>query len=255
MEKAVLEKIKCQIEEVLQVTDLPTAAAFDADGTLWPCDVGKNFFQYQVEKGLLKEKTQDPFKEFNRLSQERGRKIALMWLAQIQAGVSLKQMKEWVQSFLKENPFPVFRFQKNLIEWMGSKNISVFVVSSSLKWILDQALTIYSIPRNNIIGVKTQVEGGIITDKPLLPAPIHADKVLAFQKEQIEKRPLIFVAGNTLSDQALLESSSYLRLVVATARPGERNYESERKLLNIAKEKHWFYQDQMPDLIKQTEAV
>ncbi|MDE0119417.1 MAG: haloacid dehalogenase-like hydrolase [Bdellovibrionales bacterium] len=250
MEKIILKKIQYQIEEALENTDLPVSAAFDADGTLWPCDMGKNFFQYQVEKGLFKEKIQDPFVEFNRLSQEKSRKIALMWLAQIQSGVSLEQMEEWVKDFLKENPFSVFRFQKNLIEWMVSKNISVFVVSSSLKWVLDQALKAYPIPKNNIIGVKTQVEGGIITDKPIQPAPIHADKVEAFQRQQLKKQAPIFVAGNTLSDQALLELSSYIRLVVATARPGGRNYESERKLLNIAKEKHWFYQDQMPDLIK-----
>ncbi|MYE07155.1 MAG: hypothetical protein F4X95_00125 [Oligoflexia bacterium] len=249
MEEVILERIKFQIEEVLGSTDLPVTAAFDADGTLWPCDVGKNFFQYQIEKDLLNEKIRDPFTAFNRLSLEKDRKTALMWLAQIQSGVPLEQMKEWVQGFLKENPFPVFRFQKNLIEWMRSKNISVFVVSSSLKWVLDQALKAYPIPRNNIIGVKTQVEKGMITHKPHWPAPIHADKVAAFQKEQQKKPAPIFVAGNTLSDQALLEFSSYVRLVVATARPGDRNYESERKLLNIAKEKHWFYQDQMPDLI------
>ena len=248
MEKTMLKKIECQLEKVLSNTNSPITAAFDADGTLWPGDVGRTFFHYQVEKGLFKEKIMDPSLEFNRIAKERGRKAALIWLAQIQSGVSLEQMNGWVKDFLKENPFKIFRFQKYLIEWMVSKSISVFIVSSSLKWILDQALQKWPIPKDNVIGVQTWVEKGIITDKPIWPAPIHADKVSSFQKRNPKIRP-VFVAGNTLSDQALLELSSYIRLVVATAQPADRNYESERKLLGIAKDRNWFYQEKMPELI------
>ena len=126
----------------------------------------------------------DPPLEFNRISQKQGRKAALIWLAQVQAGVSLEQMDQWVETFLKEQPFKIFWFQKYLIEWMVSKNIIVFIVSSSLKWVLDQALQKYPIPKNNIIGVQTRVEKGVITDKPVWPTPIHKDKVLSFQKKK-----------------------------------------------------------------------
>ena len=243
----ILEKIQRQLEQVIENTNKPIAA-FDADGTLWPRDVGRDFFRYQVEKGFLKEKTLDPQAEFDYIKVEQGRKAALLWLAQVQSGLSLETLNHWIADFLQKNPLKIFLFQKHLIDWLMNRNVSVFVVSSSLKWVLDQALQIYNIPKENIIGVQTLVEEGVITDKLVLPAPVHQEKVQAFQKKNKEVAPL-FVAGNTLSDQALLEFSTHVRLVVATAQPGGRNYDSERQLIKIAKERNWFYQDGLLELL------
>ena len=244
MEKTLLEKIKFKLEPVIRDGD-QMFAAFDADGTLWPCDVGRDFFCYQIKEGLLKEKTQDPRADFDRICREQSRVSALLWLSQIQSGFSIDQMEQWVRDFLKQNNTEIFLFQKELINWLIDKNVQVFIVSSSLKWILDKALQKYDFPKVNIIGVETIVEKNIITDKVVFPAPINKDKVLAFQKRSKGINP-IFVAGNTLSDQALLELATHARLVVTTARPGEVNYPSERKLLNIAQSRNWFYQEGMP---------
>lgn len=247
MEQNILEKVKYHLQKIIE-NDHNPIVAFDADGTLWPCDVGKDFFYYQIKKGLLNRKISDPQAEFNRIDKEQGRKAALLWLAQIQSGFSIEKLNHWISSFLHKNPFKIFLFQRKLIDWLISKNVSVFVVSSSLKWVLDQALQGYNIPRKNIIGVRTLVEHGFITSKPVLPTPIHEEKVQAFQEETQGACPL-FVAGNTLSDQALLELSTQIRLVLSTAQIGERNYDSERKLLKIAKERNWFYQEEMPEVV------
>lgn len=244
MEKTLLEKIKLKLEPIIKERD-QLFAAFDADGTLWPCDVGRDFFSYQIKEGLLKIKTQNPRADFDYLCKERGKYFALLWLAQIQSGFSMDQMEQWIQDFLKQSNVEIFFFQKELIDWLRNKGVQVFIVSSSLKWILDKALQKYSFPQGNIIGVETIVKRGIITDEIILPAPINKDKVLAFQKKTKEMNP-IFVAGNTLFDQALLELSTHVRLVVSTARPGEINYPSERELLNIARSRNWFYQEGMP---------
>lgn len=244
MGKTFLEEIKFKIEPIIKNGD-QMFAAFDADGTLWPCDVGRDFFSYQIKKGLLREKTQDPRADFDRICKEQGRDSALLWLAQIQSGFSMDQMEKWVQGFLRQSPVKIFLFQKELINWLMDRNVQVFIVSSSLKWILDKALQKYDFPKENIIGVETKVEKNIITDKVVFPAPINKDKVLAFQKRSKGMSP-VFVSGNTLSDQALLELATHARLVVATAQPGEVNYLSERKLLSIAQSCDWFYQEGMP---------
>ena len=242
MEKVLLKKIIACLEKTLQETlekNLRPVAAFDADGTLWPRDVGKSFFQYQVANRIL---SKDPQEKFNSIRAEKGREMALIWLAQAQAGFSLKELNQWIREFLQQNPFRMFSFQQCLIEWLMSHKVEVFVVSSSLKWVLDQALLPYHIPQQNIVGVQTEVQKGIITDKPILPAPIQADKVPAFQAVAKGARPFL-VAGNTLADQALLEFSSHWHLVVRTAKPEDRNYDSERKLLKIAMDRSWFYYD------------
>lgn len=241
----ILEKIKYQLEKTLEKREPPFFGAFDADGTLWSSDVGKSFFLYQVEKGLLKGKTFHPQEDFDRVRVTKGKKQALCWLAQVQAGISLEQMRMWVSDFLREKPVKVFPFQKCLIDWLIRKNVQVFVVSSSLKWVLTEALKSYGLLEENIIGVETLVEKGVITDKLVLPPPIHKDKVEAFKRKTSGACP-IFCAGNTLSDQALLEYTSSVKLVISTAKEGERNYESERSLLEIARKKKWFYQDGMP---------
>ena len=244
MEKTFLEEIKFKLEPVIKNGD-QTFAAFDADGTLWPCDVGRDFFSYQIKEGLLMEKTQNPRADFDRICKEQSRDSALLWLAQIQSGFSMDQMENWVQDFLKKSNVEIFLFQKKLINWLIDRNVQVFIVSSSLKWILNKALQKYDFPEENIIGVETKVEKNIITDKVVFPAPINKDKVLAFQKNSKGINP-VFVSGNTLSDQTLLELATHVRLVVATAGPGEINYSSERKLLNIARSRNWFYQEGIP---------
>ena len=239
-----LENIKNKIKKAAKKTKKPFAA-FDADGTLWPHDIGKKFFHYQVMNNLLE--VSNPQKKFDHILQHKGKKAALIWLAQIQAGISVEKLKQQVKCFLQKNPFKVFLFQKQLVDWLVTENIQVFIVSSSLKWVLEEALKVYNIPLENIIGVETKINRKIITNKLVLPAPIHKDKVKAFQSRTNKALPL-FVAGNTLADQALLELASDVRLVVTTASPEQRNYDSERKLLKIAKTRNWFYQDGMPEL-------
>ena len=211
-------------------------------------DVGKGFFHYQVKKGLVP-KEKDPLGKFDRIREQYGKNIALQFPAQAQAGLSLSDLNQIIEEFFKENPLKVFIFQKKLIEWLYQKNIPVFIVSASLKWVLDYALESYPIPKENIIGVQTLVEKGVITDQLVLPTSIHNDKPLALKKHTGGKPPM-FVSGNTLSDQALLESGTGVRLVVASAKEGERNWESERKLLELAKERSWLYQSKMPELIE-----
>ena len=243
METTLLNKIIPCLEKSLPKTQKPVVA-FDADGTLWPRDVGKSFFQYQVKNKLLTTKNPDPQSEFHRIQKEHSRKQALIWLAQVQAGFSLQELHQYIGDFLAKNPFKMFAFQQELIKWCLQNKVEVFVVSSSLKWVLDQALEPYHIPKKNIIGVQTQIQKGIITDKPILPAPIHTNKVSAFQAHIRGVRPFLS-AGNTLADQALLEFSTQWRLVVATARFGEKNYDSERELIKIAIDRGWFYYDSL----------
>ena len=61
-----LKKIKCSLRDSIEQSACPEAA-FDADGTLWPSDVGRDFFQYQIEKGLLKSKIVNPRAQFERI--------------------------------------------------------------------------------------------------------------------------------------------------------------------------------------------
>ena len=129
MEKALLDKITSCLEKSWPQVPNPVVA-FDADGTLWPHDVGKSFFKYQVKNHLLN-KVSNPQTEFNRIREKESRKNALIWLAQAQAGTPLNQLNQWIKEFLTKNPFKMFPFQQKLIKWLMAHKIKVFVVSCS----------------------------------------------------------------------------------------------------------------------------
>ena len=241
MHALLLEQIKKSLRLVIDQTQNPMAA-FDADGTLWPSDIGKDFFKYQVQQKLLNHS--DPQQEFNNIKDKTSKKKALEWLALGQAGCRLTDIRQQVADFLKKHPINPFSFQQHLIEWLIKYKVSVFVVSSSLKWVLDEAIPMgYSIKCQNIIGVETKTVHGKITNQLVQPTPIQEDKPLAFHRCAGDSPP-IFSSGNTLSDQALLERASHIRLVIASAVHGRRNYDSEQALLTIAKQKKWFYLEQ-----------
>jgi len=242
--KETLKAIKHQVTKIVEknTSQQKLIAAFDADGTLWPADVGRSFFAYQVKEKLLEKKVSDPSFVFNQIRSQKGEKEAFLWLAKVQAGVLLDQFNDWVGDFLKKNSFQMFSFQEDILNFLRKKKVHIFVVSSSLKWTLVKVLKNYDIPPENIIGVETQVLNGKITDKAILPTSVEEGKVFALQKKTNGKLPF-FVSGNTLADKALLESSTHIRWVVSKASPKEKNYGSEKKLLKIAKEKNWFYID------------
>ena len=235
---SLLDQIKQAVIPLIDKTKNPIAA-FDADGTLWPSDVGREFFYYQVEHKLLKDP--HPNQTFHSIRQKQSRKEALKWLAKVQAKTSFSLMEEQVNNFLNQAPPIAFSFQKNLVEWLLQHKVSVFIVSSSLKWVLDKALVRagYPVSLSKAIGVETKVVNSQITHELIEPAPIEADKTLSLKKLVGNVRP-IFAAGNTLSDIELLKSA-FIRLTVASAVKGSKNYTSEQKLLTIAKKKNWFY--------------
>lgn len=233
-----LEQIKQKILKARPGRVRPFAA-FDADGTLWPVDVGRDFFQYQIQKKLLNiPRPQDEFDK--RLQTDDHRRRALTWLALNLKGKTLGQVKGWVQGFLKNYPLKVFDFQKELILWLCRQEVRVFVVSSSVQWVLEDVIQRYlpCIPPENIIGVKTKIKKGVITGDLVEPTPVQDEKVPSLLKQSGGQAP-VFAAGNTLSDLALLKSAR-VRLAVSTAGRESFNHNSEKKLQNLAKQNKWF---------------
>ena len=237
-----LKQVINRLEKALNTNKAQRVAAFDADGTLWPSDVGREFFYYQAQKGLLKNKFKDLRAEFEHVRNTKGKKMALLWLAEIQAGHSLTELNTWIQDFLLDKNFELFAFQTKIIKWLIHKKVQVFIVSSSLQWTLEQVLKNSIISLDNIIGVKTQVEKGIITNQALRPSPVQEEKVEALLEKTKGVKPF-FSVGNTLADKALLELSTHERMVIATAPPGAKNYDSERALLQEAQKNHWLFYD------------
>lgn len=233
-----LKKIKSALTEACQEVEQPIAA-FDADGTLWEIDMGEAFFDYQINQRLV-ELPEDPWDHYLTLK-AKDHPAAYLWLAQINKGVPETQLRQWAKQGLESvSPVPTFDAQKEIIDHLYSLGAKVYVVTASIKWAVEPAAALYGIPHEQVIGITTKVIDGKITDEKDGPITWRSGKVDGLLHHTQGQKPF-FASGNTTGDLALLESASHHRLVIATAKQGDTNFETERKMIQIAQERGWFH--------------
>ncbi|MCB0362547.1 MAG: haloacid dehalogenase-like hydrolase, partial [Bdellovibrionales bacterium] len=166
LSEQLVRKIILSLEKVIDESEGPFYAAFDADGTLWDTDIGENFFHYQIENRLVENLPPDPWEHYLKLKKEISPPAAYLWLAQINRGHSLEEVRAWSQECNKKGPaIPYLKGQKKIISFLHSKKVNVYVVSASIKWAIEPAAAIFDIPQERCLGVKTKIDPkGIITD-------------------------------------------------------------------------------------------
>jgi len=234
-----LKSIKESITTALENGANPIAA-FYADGTLWNTDIGEEFFKYQFEKKLLPPLTIHPIQHYHTLLQTKP-KEAFLWMAQINEGKNIKVVRQWAQEhFVSIKPFPFFNSIREIILFLQSLKVNIFVVTASVKWVVEPAITPLNIPIENIIGVSTKVKNDFITTEQEGVLSWQEGKVTGLLDKTIGLKPF-FCAGNSLGDLALLESATHVRLANCALPPSHSLYESEQQLLALAKSKEWFY--------------
>lgn len=230
--------IETEMESHFNQCGPPYYAAFDADGTLWDGDAGETFFHYQIAHCQLKglpEKAWDHYHAW-KLTDPLG---AYLWLAQINEGQTLAQVRAWAQNCMREHPqWPVFPAQKRLIHWLKGKGVRVFVVTASIKWAVEPLAPLLGLHYDDVIGVQTEVVDGIITPHQKGPITWKEGKAEALLTQTQGVAPL-FCSGNTMGDAALIGCSRLLKMAVTYAKPGDEIFETELSLQKLARENNW----------------
>ena len=233
-----VDEIKNKIDLALVDVNKPVAA-FDADGTLWPIDLGESFFNYQIDQNLLPALPEEPWKHYEKL-QTIEHKSAYLWLAQVNKDHPIETVRNWAQEAVDKNPqFSTFAFQKEIVSYLQEKNVEVYIVTASIKWAVEPGAKAYGIPQENVIGIETMVENNLVTDTQKGPITYREGKVKKLLEYTGGTKPF-FSSGNTLGDLALLESASHVQLTVSSAPSDDRNYESEQELKSIATKNNWY---------------
>ena len=238
------ESFKNEIESrvlALKKSGVQAYAAFDADGTLWDTDIGELFFLYQIKNCSLKGLPPDPWKHYFDLKAV-DRVKAYYWLAQINQGQKLSQVQNWAELAIREHaPIPILKSMASLVEFLRNQDIEVFVVTASIKWAVEPAAALLGIDRAHVLGMSTEVTGGVVSDRPLPPATYLQGKADALMLATRGIAP-IFCAGNTTGDSALLSASAGVRLAVRTQSTGDKNnrlLEDELGLYREAVKREW----------------
>jgi phosphoserine phosphatase len=214
-------------------------AAFDADGTLWDTDLGEMLFGYQIDKGLVPLPA-DPWGHYEHLKVAASHPVAYLWLAQINKGVPLRQVREWAESAVAEHdPLPVFDAQKRIVAKLRELEVEIYIVTASITWAVEPGARRLGLPDDQVIGIETQVVDGVVTEKRKGVITYREGKAEALLARTGGLAPY-FAAGNTEGDKWLLECSSDLRLVMSASPEGTENGITEAKMLKLAAERGWY---------------
>ena len=220
-------------------------AALDADGTLWMKDANYSLLKYEIEKGLRDlGDLLDP-----RYREEGYRYKRCELLAQGQAGWTLEELEGHCVKALKARPLHVFPFQRKLLTYLKHKGMKVVIVTASLKWLVEQAVRLYNLPVDQVLGVETQLEGGRIGSELVLPAPLATFKGAVFLNYSQGKKCFL-AGGNTCTDLPLLEMAE-VSFTVHSADPENEIFSSEKRLTQLAIQNNWIVFKKQKEIIKQ----
>ena len=233
-----VEEIKTQIDKALDEGANPVAA-FDADGTLWTHDAGEGFFEYK-NKNKLVDLPEDPWGHYKNLKTEVSPEAAYLWLAQILKGKTLDEVRQWSKEATGPlEKLPTFEAQKEIIDHLHKKGVEVFCVTASIRWAVEPGAAFYGIDYDHVIGITTKVENGIMTEEQDGPITYRAGKVDGLLEKTGGKAPF-FASGNSEGDLPLLEASTHIKLVMASAPETEKaRYNVEQTMVTIAKDRGW----------------
>ncbi len=224
----------------LKNDEKPLVAAFDADGTLWDTDLGENFFQHQIDNKLVPMPS-DPWKHYLDAKKiNNDPRDAYVWLAQINKGQTVEQVREWSQNaFDQIQPKPIFSEQKKLIDLLLAHDVQVYIVTASIRWAVEPGARALGLSNENVIGIETEVVENIISEKKVLPITYRQGKVDALLAKTKGIQPFLS-AGNTIGDYELLQASTHFQLAVSAASRDDRLFKSENDLQTMAIEKNWW---------------
>ena len=229
-EEKLLSQLKDQIDQRPPERNL---AAFDADGTLWPEDANDILLHYEIKKGLRDFK--DLLTPYYQSGAHRHKLCALF--AQRQAGFSLKEFKFHCREALKDNPLHPFPFQKKLLGYLKQQGFTNYIVTASMKWLVEIAVELYELPIDKVLGVETELEEGTVSSKIIEPAPVPGAKGQVLLKSS-QGESCFLAGGNTLSDIPLLEIAE-VSFVVHSALPDSAFFSAEEKLKERAVKNNW----------------
>lgn len=218
----------------------PLVAAFDADNTLWDRDAGETFFDWQIANCGL-DLPADPWAHYKALKKPDPR-VGYVWLAQINVGKTLEQVREWARQCFKEmSPWPVYESQKKFVAKLQSAGFEVFIVTASVKWAVEPFASLVGVDYDHVVGIETVVVDGVISEKPVLPLTWREGKADGLLARNGGVKPAL-ASGNTYGDSFLLGAATHFALAVSTQPESSRGtglWEEEEKLRVEASAKGW----------------
>ena len=195
------------VDSVLAIR--PKIAVFDCDGTLWSGDSGADFFYWEIERGLIPPEVTawilpryEDYKAGN-VAEE----VMCGEMVTINAGLRESELEElsdeFFSSVVSRRIFPEMLHLTHALAAAGSE---LWAVSSTNEWAVRAGAKQFGIPAGNVLAAAVQIENGLATDR-LVRVPSGPAKATAIQ--EVIRRPVDVVLGNSIYDLAMLEIAGH----------------------------------------------
>lgn len=214
------------IESVLALR--PAIAVFDCDGTLWSGDAGRDFFYWEIERGLVSREVANAMRERYRLYEvgEVDEEAMCGEMVTMNRDVPVDRLYAAAQEFFAEAVRPrVFPEMQELTRRLLEQGCELWAVSSTNDWVVEAGATHFAFARDHVLAACVHTENGRATDR-LLRVPTDEMKAVAIH--EVIGKPIDAVFGNSVHDRAMLEIAAY---------PFCINPNSD--LQQVAKKKNW----------------
>ena len=105
---------------------------------------------------------------------------------------------------------------QELIQILLKNDFDIWAVSGSCKWTVEPVFTAFGIPEDQVIGISLAAHNGTLSDIPIEPIPIRAEKIDALQA--LERRIPLLVASDSRNDIPLLLYATTTRVWINSRR-------------------------------------
>jgi phosphoserine phosphatase len=126
-------------------------------------------------------------------------------MIQINKGVALERLRDGAREFFCEVArLRIFPEMLELTHQLAAQGCEVWAVSSTNNWVVEEGAAAFGIPSERVLAATLAVEDGLVTDR-LLRVPTDELKQTAI--EEVIRRPVDAVFGNSMHDFAMLEKA------------------------------------------------
>ncbi len=194
-------------QQVLNVQ--PKVAVFDCDGTLWSGDSGYGFMVWSIEQGLVSRSTSDWID--NRHRAYRAGTVSEMQICgemvQIYAGLREQELQDAAAQYVKEHVgHRVFAEMAALAETLRQRNVELWAVSSTNKWVVAEGVRRFGISGKRVLAAEVSSVAGIIGTE-IVDVPTDEGKAASLTRAGLAHPDAVF--GNSIHDLAMLDIAAH----------------------------------------------
>jgi phosphoserine phosphatase len=187
----------------------PEIAVFDCDGTLWSGDSGRDFFYWEIERGLVSREIADAMLERYRLYEagEVGEEPMCAEMVTMHCGLAIDDLHQAAEQFFVEVVSPrIFPEMRELTHRLAEQGCELWAVSSTNNWVVEAGASRFRIARDHVLAAAVHIEDGRATDR-IHRVPTGDLKAVAIR--EVIAKPVHGVFGNSVHDHAMLEIAQH----------------------------------------------